>query len=185
MIPPLRIRSNFSARRQSYQIPPDFQKNRIRVPRFPFNLPKPVDILWLLSWWSQCLKCTTPKSRYKSANKCRIFRRFESVNLKRRSVSLQFYLEIPAWDAWYGFAIVHFSALISFNIQGRNRKFLVNVYITSQPPNYFGERHRLFWSGECAGSAIPPVNLNNAHFDTQNGVKGPKTRIFTNRILWF
>ena len=35
-----------------------------------------------------------------------------------------------------------------------------------------------FWSGECAGSAIPPVNLNNAHFDAKNGVIGQKNEPF-------
>ena len=58
------------------------------IPKSPFNRPKPIDIFWLLLRRSQCLKWTKPKSRFKTANHCRSFRHFESVNLKRRSASM-------------------------------------------------------------------------------------------------
>lgn len=72
-------------------------KNRNRVPRFPFNRSKPVDILWLLQRLSHCPTWTKEISRYKMADRFRIFRRFEFVNLKRRPVSWQFYPENLGW----------------------------------------------------------------------------------------
>jgi hypothetical protein len=51
-----------------------------------------------------------------------------------------------------------------------------NVLHHQPATKLFWERQRPFWSGECAGSAMSPVNLNNANFDTENGVIGPITR---------
>jgi hypothetical protein len=40
------------------------------------------------------------------------------------------------------------------------------------------KKPRFIGSGECAGSAIFAFDLNNANYDTKNGIIGPKTNHF-------